>query len=205
MIAFAVMHHPTLERSVLWETQIRPALERERVKFELFTDTKGEGAWTNARRAWMALATSREPYAAVLQDDMLPCAGFESKAERFAERHDGHALSIFQPACQPENVGLVKQAMLMRADFAIPDTWIAWGGGLILPTKMIREVVQFANLLDGFKQQDDLRLSRALFRLGKPIIQIGVSLLRHVGANQSTIGNVITDLEYATGYSFEGA
>lgn len=205
MIAFSLMHNAAnSDRVKLFNEQVKPALERERVKYQIATDILSKGPWECARVAWDMLLTSREPYAMVLQDDMIPCHGFMDKIERFASCHDGKALCVFQPAAPWDQVAHVRTLMSMGCDFVIPEQMIAWGGSILFPTAWIRSVLGFAELLGGYTHQDDLRISRAIHHQGQPIINIGKSLLRHVGAAQSTIGNVFEDLEYATGYSFEG-
>jgi hypothetical protein len=190
-------------RAQLFRDVVAPALAREGVQYTIFDDVQKNGPWWNAERAWRSLMASREPYTMVLQDDMLPCAGFTDKLEAFVQQFFGRGLCVFQPAHrEPEKV---RELMNLGCNFVLPEDMIAWGGSILIPTEQLRSVIDLAGCFGGFGIHDDLRITRAMDRRGLRIVVRKKSLLRHVGASESVTGNSHPNTEYQTGFTFEGS
>lgn len=184
-------------RKMLLHGTVWPAWSREGVHPWVVSDYLKRGPWEVCKEAW-GLARDQE-YWCVLQDDFIPCHGFTALVETFIQRHPNQPLCIFQPASvEPSEV----KALMGKDDFVIPEHMIPWGGSLILPTKIIPQVIAMADVFTGFGTQDDTRLAHALLHLGLSTVNIGTSLIRHIGAGQTVVQDWEEPIEYRRGFTF---
>ena len=193
------------ERLARYESEVLPVWRREGIDAREVLDLECLGAWETCRRAWRTVReTNHADVLCVLQDDFIPCHGFVHALQSFLARSAEYdAWCVFQPAAVPAEV---RALMSSRTDFDIPDSAISWGGSLLLRRHVVNRVLDRAALLGGFGQMDDLRLATALRQLGIKTRNVGVPIVRHVGAYwPSLCGNDDTrpeSVEYRAGYSF---
>jgi hypothetical protein len=194
------------DRLSKYESEIRPAWIGQGVCAHEVFDTKGEGAWSAAQRAWRWLSESTQSnVVCILQDDFLPCGAFLDKLRSFLQRNERFsAWGIFQPAARDPQES--KALMDAGCDFDLPDDHICWGGSLLMRRAIVDRVVSLAQHFESFGQQDDLRLSRSLHYLGVPVRHCAPSLIRHVGARWPSLCKNSVDneayIKYREGWTF---
>lgn len=172
----------------LYQKEILPKWQKENVFAHIIEDTNKSGSWNTCKKAWIYLANQECTHGMVLQDDFVPCQNFLEHLNNFVKKYENSPLGIFQPAAFDPNQ--TKEFMYKNKDFEVPIGMVTWGGSLILPKKMILEILCIANVMDGFGKQDDTRLQASINISKYKVINIGKSLIRHVGARwESLVGN----------------
>ena len=203
-IGFCCMHATfNKSRSELFHSEILPNWARENVLPSMSLSHTPGTLWATAKRAW--LMSSEEPgctHWMVLQDDFVLCKNFMQHATEFVSRHPSEACCLFQPATiHPQDC---EQQMARGAEFATSDT--LWGGSIVLPSAIVKNVMDIASSFNLFQNEDDVRISSALNVLGIPAWVCSPSLIRHVGAlHESLSGHTKNDAEtvrYRLGYTF---
>jgi len=203
VIGFALMHaaFDSRRHKMLYET-VWPSLQREDVHPIVVSDYTKRGPWEVAKEAWRH-AHDRYTHWMVLQDDFVVCDNFLKLAHNFVDRHPNDACCVFQPAAfNPNDV----KNLMNHGDFEVPAHMIPWGGSLILPVSLVPNVIEIGDILDGMGTEDDTRIAHALRWLNVPCYNVGVSLIKHIGAGHSVVQNPSNDgnVTYRTGFTYVG-
>lgn len=80
MISWAIMGHPRRADNI--EKMLFRLGQQGQNEVQVFVDTKGEGVWSTARRAWSSMHPEASHHI-VLQDDISFCEDFASAASRY--------------------------------------------------------------------------------------------------------------------------
>lgn len=139
----------------------------------------GDRIWANARLAWQAydaLATHH----VLIQDDAIVCGDFLAGLERALEHVPDDAI-VSPYLGQGRNVparwtALANQATAAGARWARTDK-LMWGVCIVMPTKLIPEMIQFADRKAGMP--DDMRVSAYASRTGREVWYTWPSLVDH--------------------------
>lgn len=163
MIAYEIMAHPSRME------MIGPLAKS--LKAGVTWDEKSS-RWDTGKRAWEALADSEAEYGCVIQDDAILCRGFtrvlRDALEFVPERSP---VVLYAGTSIRSQVRHVKDAswLVMKQ--------IIWGPGIVLPTKIIPQVLAMGERyrIDNY----DLRLSKWFERTGTPVYYTWPSLVNH--------------------------
>lgn len=183
MIHYATTHVPGVsplrDEVVAMQRIALPALE-------VFDDSARRGLWATARDAFLTLASRSEPgdHVVVLADDMQPCEGFAELLDAAVTCRPRAAICMFS----------MRQCVTTATAAGIP--WVetadgCWGGATLLPVGWVQPFIEWADAtIAADYKHDDRRLAYWLHRVRRvPVWVTAPSLLQHVGAGESLLGN----------------
>ena len=157
------MAHPDRMRLV-------PKLERA-LKAGVTWDER-QDRWDTGRRAWKALIDSEAEYGCVIQDDAVLCKAFTEVLPRaLAHVPPRSPLVLYAgTAIRAQTRHLPPTSFLVLRN-------IIWGPGIVMPTKLIEEVLAYG---ERYRIANyDLRLSKWFERTGTPVYYTWPSLVDH--------------------------
>lgn len=135
--------------------------------------------WRNARRGWLMHDPAAD-FHALIQDDALPCSDFLAGLERAIEHVPDDAV-ISPYLGMGRTVPIRWEAMGNAAD-KVGASWVRtgklmWGVTIILPVKLIGEMVDWADRRGGIP--DDMRVAGWQDRRGGEVWYTWPSLVDH--------------------------
>lgn len=173
------MAHPDRAEQV---ADLRAALGRH-VPIAWDDEGKASGnadrVWRNARRGWLMHDPAAD-FHALIQDDALPCSDFLAGLERALEHVPDDAV-ISPYLGMGRTVPIRWEAMGNAAD-KVGASWVRtaklmWGVTIILPVKLIGEMVDWADRRGGIP--DDMRVAGWQDRRGGEVWYTWPSLVDH--------------------------
>lgn len=178
-LAIYVMHVPVIPER---EATLAKLLARA-PSAQVMSDPERRGAWWNARRCWEAGIASGADWIVVLNDDALPCEGFEEVAAKALA-----ARSARDPVCfftnHPE---AASEALANGGWYTTHDGLV--GVGCALSSIAARRFLSFCdNILDG-EFTDDGRINLFAMYFGLRVHTTVPSLVDHQLPDVSLVGN----------------
>lgn len=173
MVSFAVMHCD-------WDRLRRAWLElvRAEVPGASVVCDERRSCWDTARRAWLALDGE---HCMVLQDDMLPVAGFVEVVRKAVGQYPGHAISFRRPP------STIRAEMYAEHTGFVSCGPYVWGGSVVLPRKHVAPMIAHGDTMTG--DADDERISSYLLANNVPTLHYAPELLHHAGGQHSLLGH----------------
>lgn len=173
MISISVMAVPERTRALC---QLFQRLDHS---WPIRKDVEYKGPWWNAKRCWMDhMKYPNGTHHIVMQDDALPCFGFEKVAERACRAWPNDPISFF---CR-----LPDHRKLRKGD-ALSVVGFCWGVALCLPTGLIPEFLNWNDRIKDTFQKDDTRLSMWIADTGRRLVCPYPSIVDHNPICDSTI------------------
>jgi hypothetical protein len=148
-------------------------------------DRRRSGAWENAREAWLQLADSETQWSVVVQDDVELCSGFTQLVSAQLQQHPLPTSFFWGSTAKYRSlVDETKDHTIILHGSDILPTGVC----LALPTKHLREMVQFCDQLPTrkFGTHDDTRIVEWLRSRKWPLAYPIPSLADHHGEHGST-------------------
>lgn len=180
-LSAAVMHAAWAVERRPWVQSIFAEADQANQEVSLIQDTKREGVWPTAKRAWEAIDIGATHHL-VLQDDVVLCPNFFEVVKEVIAARPNHPIGPFtrRGAC-------VEAAA--RGEFWATIDGGAWGPAFILPVPMLREYLAWerVNVRTNFPH-DDERLAMFLTATKRPSWATVPSLVEHV-ATRSLMGH----------------
>lgn len=180
-IAFTLTHTPGVANRERWARRILQAVPPAR----LITDHGRNGVWPADRQGWLACGHVGATHHCVMQDDMLPCDGFLTIL---------HGAVAAAPPDVPICYFSMRKTITAKARAAGSPWWIGrgsnWGGTTVLPADLTLRFIDWCDhYIDPAYKSADARLKAFLNCRGQDVWMTTASLVEHVGAASSLIGN----------------
>ena len=166
-ISVAIMMHPSREQFLPY------LLEKLGPDVPVVMD-RGKGIWDTRRRATLAFP-SGSTHHLVVQDDALIGADFYTHLEEEVERHPDVAMNLYWG----RRKALRKYAQAALSKGGLYTNWIHWGVGILLPTALIPDCINYCDRMGRLKNHDDTRIANFLKERGVPTWYPLPSLLDH--------------------------
>lgn len=177
-LSVALMHDPRRADRLL------ALLERLDQSFPLaiVEDSRQEGLWPTAKRAWKAIAPEATHHL-VLQDDILPCLDFLPAVAQAIITKPDEPLSFYA------NRAVIDQARQQGSSWARISRPL-FGQANCFPVAMVRDFLSWEEQhVKPSLKFDDSRIAMYLLAHHRPIWTTVPSLVEHVGAYESLLGH----------------
>jgi len=185
MISFAMSAASfDCERDLYLDRIVLPSWLRQGICPHLFVDQTPSDCWRAARRSWAWLSQSDASHVCSLFDDFVLNDGGRAKIEALVARHPDNPITFFQPAIE----NLSDLDCMGKGDFEIRHPWIAWGGTLVVPRRLVARMLELADQMWMFPTQDDNRIAFAFEAIGVRVWCAGENFSTHLGAYLPSLG-----------------
>ncbi|MFC4587301.1 hypothetical protein [Sphaerisporangium corydalis] len=150
-----------------------------------------------AKRAWAAWSPDTTHHL-VLQDDVLPVAGFAAKLRDAVAARPGDALALYAHWNAPYNSYAIRQAAAGGAAWArlVPGEWVPTQG-LVLPVGLAADLAAYLAGVDDLVRDDDTVIDRFLRERDRCVLAAVPHLLDH-DETASVAGNAGHGVRRAT-------
>jgi hypothetical protein len=161
----------------------------------------GSGIWENRVKA-MQMCGKESDFVCVLQDDAIPCTNFFEEVR---------SMIISQPDFMNKAYCLYfgnRKNMIEMAEGGlkaggIETDWISWGVGIVLPTKIVDNLILFYINRNEYLRNDDTRIARYLRKIGMKTYYPMPSLVDHRHEVKSLMDNS-EGVKMRKAYKFKG-
>lgn len=163
-------------------------------KIQIIEDEFRDGIWSTAQRAWMAHDLDSTHHI-VLQDDFVLANNFHIGVQNLVDLYPDKIFSFFQPAT-PLAATWINNIKHQHNFIEIPSGIVAWGGSVILPTKLIIPMLSWAKTFcneSDWGYADDEKISAFCFQKNYKIYSTIPTLMQHVGHNESIMNHTTHD------------
>jgi hypothetical protein len=163
-------------------------------KIQIIEDEFRDGIWSTAQRAWLAHDLDSTHHI-VLQDDFVLANNFNIGVHNLINLYPDKIFSLFQPAT-PLAATWINNIQNKHNFIEIPEGVVAWGGSVILPTKLIIPMISWANAFCNEKDwgyADDEKISAFCLQKNHKIYSTIPTLMQHVGYNESVMNHTTND------------
>lgn len=133
----------------------------------------GSGIWWNRVKAMKLCGTDCD-FVCVLQDDSIPCKDFFNKVSAIATDTNKAYSLYFGNRRNMQDIAKVG----MEKGYLELD-WLSWGVAIVLPTKIIPDLIDFGDKLKRYDRHDDTKISKYLQKIGMKIFYPLPSLVDH--------------------------
>lgn len=182
-LSAAIMAHTSRAREVgeVWADLVHGLDTQVPIAWDMVKPASGNAdrIWANARAAWL-MAAPDATHHALIQDDAIVCAEFLAGLEA-ALTHVPPEAIVSPYLGQASNVPARWEAMAGRATSAgarwIRTDTVMWGVCLVMPTKLIPEMIEWADKRAGIP--DDMRVGGYAKRFGREVWYPWPSLVDH--------------------------
>lgn len=159
--------------------------KQDTFSFEIYEDNVGhnDDFWTGiARQAWWDIPEGATHHM-VMADDMRPCPDFLKALPTILSAVPANPINFFSMRSAPD-VAKEKGHWWWRSMTGM------WGGAFIIPVAILREMLPWidAHINPAYKH-DDVRIKAYTQEREIYTWQTGPSLMEHIGAAESTLGN----------------
>lgn len=133
-----------------------------------------KGIWDNRKRATLAY-DKKATHHLVLQDDAILCKDFINEVQKQIDARPNHAFSLYFGSRKS-----VQQTAIDNLIYGgVQMNWFSWGVGIMLPTAIIEDVIEYAENIKGLDNHDDTRLGRYMKANKYPVWYPLPSLIDH--------------------------
>jgi hypothetical protein len=133
----------------------------------------GSGIWWNRVNA-MKLCGNDCDFVCVLQDDAIPCKDLINKLS-FVINDNNMAYSLYFG--NRKNMKELAEEGLKKGGLKLD--WLSWGVAIVLPTRIISDLITFGDKLRRYDRHDDTKISKYLQKIGMKIYYPLPSLVDH--------------------------
>lgn len=156
----------------------------------------GSGIWWNRVNA-MKLCGEDCDFVCVLQDDAIPCKDFFKEVENLVKEEKAYSLYFGNRRNMQELGKSGEIAGYVQTD------WLSWGVGIILPTKIIKDLIAYWEKRTDYLRNDDTRISKYLRTIKMPVYYPIPSLVDHRHEVKSLMDNS-EGVKMRKAYKFKG-
>lgn len=179
-----------------------PYLKEKLGDVPVFMDKAGVeniGLWENAKRCWLSFDPEAD-YHLVVQDDSIVTDNFYEKLDKILDNGPKYAYCLFfRYKSYKTHKEMNQIAMQRRGNGFFTYPRLQWANAIVLPTKIIKECIEYADQQKKYKNIDDLRISEYLNSISMLTYYPLPSLVNH-REEESLIGNGSNKGRTATWY-----
>ena len=186
-LSAAVMHVPDVPiRRALLADLLRGLGQQEMrdrlAKFTIVRDTRRDGVWPTARRAWMSAGDAGVTHHMVIQDDATPCRDFLAGVHCLIEAAPASPICLFDMS------KATKDALAAGSNW-VSRTSLSSALAIVMPVTMALDAIRWADahVLPSLVH-DDVRFSMYFQSQGIVVLGTAPSLVEHAG-DESLVGN----------------
>lgn len=182
-VSVSIQAHPTREAGVQY---LKAKLGDVAVAYD-----EKSNVWDTRRRA-LQLHDEDAEFHLIVQDDAVICADFFPRLEEVLKHGDGLAYSLFYR--DKPGVAWPRKAMREAARAGLAQGWftfprLQFGVGIVLPTRIIPDLITFVDEIVDTDKQDDLFMNEYLVAHNMETLYPLPSLVDHRHDGESMIGH----------------